>query len=289
MPANKINFQTAQTQKFRATSLCQEDDHTISHIEEFGCSAVNVAQSNHGLGWSINRHCPHFLRVLGTNPPSAPYLPSLTDSVGVRLSPIRRVKAMKTQAWAWLTAGVVALGLNGFYQDGGAAWAHRIAERISDRSDFVVARASERADQFVAEARMAAGHEETASCRLSTALAQFQTKVAQTQTRFAQAKTARFDRMTAREEVQAARLEASQARAEAQVEARVNAQVARMRFEPAMFERIVVDPVKVRVVCPRVRVSVPAVRIPVVNIPRLPMIRIPAPVISEADSDTGPI
>ncbi|MGD0760452.1 MAG: hypothetical protein ABR921_16250 [Candidatus Sulfotelmatobacter sp.] len=45
---------------------------------------------------------------------------------------------MKTQAWAWLTAGVVALGLNGFYHDGGAAWAHRIAERVSDRSDFVV-------------------------------------------------------------------------------------------------------------------------------------------------------
>jgi Domain of unknown function (DUF4262) len=52
MPANKINFQTAKTQKFRATSLCQEDDRTISHIEEFGCSVVNVAQTNHGLGWS---------------------------------------------------------------------------------------------------------------------------------------------------------------------------------------------------------------------------------------------
>jgi Domain of unknown function (DUF4262) len=52
MPANKINFQTAKTQKFRATSLCQEDDRTISHIEEFGCSVVNVKRTNHGLGWS---------------------------------------------------------------------------------------------------------------------------------------------------------------------------------------------------------------------------------------------
>jgi hypothetical protein len=52
MPANKINFQTARTEKFRATSLCQEDDRTISHIEEFGCSVVNVAKTNHGLGWS---------------------------------------------------------------------------------------------------------------------------------------------------------------------------------------------------------------------------------------------
>ncbi|MFZ0957717.1 MAG: hypothetical protein WAN60_15330 [Candidatus Sulfotelmatobacter sp.] len=201
---------------------------------------------------------------------------------------------MKTQAWAWLTAGVMALGLNGFYHDGGAAWAHRIAERISDRSGFVVQRVSEQADQFVAEVRMAAVRDETASCRLSTAMAEFQNRFAQNQTRFAQTKIARFDRMTAREEAQVARLQASQARAQAQVEARVNAQVARMSFAPAAFERVVIDragfdPVKIRVVCPRVRVNVPAVRIPLVNIPRMPMIRIPAPAISAADSDMGPI
>jgi hypothetical protein len=201
---------------------------------------------------------------------------------------------MKTQAWAWLTAGVVALGLNGFYHDGGAAWAHRIAERISDRSDFVVQRVSAQADRFVAEVRMAAVRDETASCPVSTALAEFQSRMAQSQTRFAQTKIARFDRMTAREEAQAARWEASQARAQAQVEARVNAQVARMRFAPAAFERVVIDravfdPVKIRVVCPRVRVNVPAVRIPVVKIPRMPLIRIPAPVISGDESDSGPI
>jgi hypothetical protein len=201
---------------------------------------------------------------------------------------------MKTQAWAWLTAGVVALGLNGFYHDGGVAWAHRIAERISDRSDFVVQRVSERADQFVAEVRMVAVRDETASCPLSTALAEFQssmarTRFAQHQTRFAETKIAQLDRMTAREQAQAARLEASQERVEAQVEARVDAQVARMHFAPAAFERKVIDPVRIRVACPRVRLDVPAVRIPVVNIPRLPMIRIPAPVISGAESDTGPI
>ena len=201
---------------------------------------------------------------------------------------------MKTQAWAWLTAGVVALGLNGFYLDGGVAWAHRIADRISNRSDFVVQRVSDRADQFLAEVRMSAGRNETASCPLSTALAGFQSRMArsrfaQNQTRFAQTKIAGFDRMTAREEAQVARLEASRERAEAQVEARVDAQVARMSFAPAVFERVVMDPVKIRVVCPRVRVNVPAVRVPVVNIPRIPMIRIPAPVISGSASDTGPI
>jgi hypothetical protein len=213
---------------------------------------------------------------------------------------------MKTQAWAWLTAGVVALGLNGFYHDGGAAWAHRIAERISDRSNFVVQRVSERADQFVAEARMAAVRDETASCPLSTAVAEFQSRIARTrfaqnrtrfaqdQTRFAQTKLAQtkfveLDRMTALQDAQAARLEASQARAEAQVEARVDAQVARMHFARVVVDRAVIDPVKIRVLCPRVRVNVPAVRIPVVNIPRMPAIRIPALVISGAESDTGPI
>ncbi|MGA9980638.1 MAG: hypothetical protein WBQ08_18600 [Candidatus Sulfotelmatobacter sp.] len=201
---------------------------------------------------------------------------------------------MKTQAWAWLTAGVMALGLNGFYHDGGAPWAHRIAERVSDRSDFVVQRISEGTDQLLAEVRTAAGREETASCRLSTALAEFQTRIARTQTgfaqtRFTQTKIAQLDRMTAREEAQAARLEARQAQVAAQAEARADAQVARLRFAPAVFERIVIDPVKIRVACPRVRVNVPVVRIPVVNIPRLPVIRIPAPVISATDSDMDPI
>jgi hypothetical protein len=211
---------------------------------------------------------------------------------------------MKTQAWAWLTAGVVALGLNGFYHDGGAAWAHRIAERVSDRSDFVVQRVSDRADQLLAEVRMAGVRDETASCRMSTALAQFQTRMARTQNRFAQtrfaqtrfadSKIASFDRMTAREEAQADRLEASRERAEAQVEAQVDAQVVRMRFAPvvidrAAFKRVVIDPIRIRVACPQVRVNVPAVRIPVVSVPRMPAIRIPAPVISGADSDSGPI
>jgi hypothetical protein len=32
--------------------LCPEDERTISHIEEFGCSVVSVGVTNHGLGWS---------------------------------------------------------------------------------------------------------------------------------------------------------------------------------------------------------------------------------------------
>jgi len=52
MPPKKKNFETARTLKFRARSLCEEDESTISHIEEFGCSVVSVARTEHGLGWS---------------------------------------------------------------------------------------------------------------------------------------------------------------------------------------------------------------------------------------------
>jgi hypothetical protein len=46
------NFETARTRKFRASRLCAEDERTIGHIEEFGCSVVSVAATEHGLGWS---------------------------------------------------------------------------------------------------------------------------------------------------------------------------------------------------------------------------------------------
>ena len=52
MPPTKRNFETTRTRKFRASALCQEDERTISHIEEFGCSVVSVARTEHGLGWS---------------------------------------------------------------------------------------------------------------------------------------------------------------------------------------------------------------------------------------------
>jgi hypothetical protein len=52
MPPQNQNFETARTRKFRESSLAKEDERTISHIEEFGCSVVNVARTNHGVGWS---------------------------------------------------------------------------------------------------------------------------------------------------------------------------------------------------------------------------------------------
>jgi hypothetical protein len=39
------NFETARTRNFRATELSSEDERTIGHIEEFGCSVVNVKRT----------------------------------------------------------------------------------------------------------------------------------------------------------------------------------------------------------------------------------------------------
>ena len=46
------NFETARTRKFRQAALRPEDERTIGHIEQFGCSVVSVTRKNYGLGWS---------------------------------------------------------------------------------------------------------------------------------------------------------------------------------------------------------------------------------------------
>ena len=111
---------------------------------------------------------------------------------------------MKTQAWGWLAAAVLAAGLNASYHDGGLEWAHRIADRMDHGASAVMALASGRADQFLAEMRMASTHDEAPSCRFATSFARVQTKLARTETRFAH-----FEGMTARQEAQLARLEAN--------------------------------------------------------------------------------
>ena len=123
-----------------------------------------------------------------------------------------------TQGWGWLAAGVLALGLNGIYHDGGAAWAHRnvdgVMARIVNQSGAVIALASGRADRFVANANLVAARDETASCRLATAVARFQSKMARMQSGMAH-----FEAMSARQEAALARVEANRARIEAQLPA----------------------------------------------------------------------
>ena len=67
---------------------------------------------------------------------------------------------MKTQAWGWLIAGVLAAGLNASYHDGGLQWAHEVAERVGHGSSAVLALASGNAERFLSEAQLVAarGH-----------------------------------------------------------------------------------------------------------------------------------
>ena len=152
-----------------------------------------------------------------------------------------------TQAWGWLAAGVLALGLNGMYQDGGADWAHhavnQVMVRISNRTEGILALAAGRADWFMAKAETVAERDQRASCPFATAAARFQAGIDRAQSRFYG-----FEAISDRAEARLARLEADRAR----VQARVAARVACVRMTSALFNPVV---------CPRVRVSIPQVRI----------------------------
>ncbi len=179
---------------------------------------------------------------------------------------------MKTQAWGWLVAGVLAAGLNASYHDGGLQWAHEIVDNLGHRSAAVLALASGNAEQFFTEAQLASARSETRSetpsCPFSSALVRVQNRIARTQT-----KVAVFDRLTARQDTQTARWEANRDR----MEARIEAQAARVRIRTVALNSVVVRTPQVSV-CPRIRVS----------IPQAPMVRIPAPVI-DVESGSGPI
>ncbi len=161
-----------------------------------------------------------------------------------------------TQAWGWLVAGVLALGLNGVYQDGGAAWAHRAVSHVMaqmvEKSGAVLALAAGRADWFMTKVSHDVTRDEQASCRAAAAMARARAKMARVQ-----GGVARFEAMSAREEAQLARFEANRARIEAQVQ--------RVRFVPADFRSV-----RIPEVCPRVNV-----RMPRIEVPRPPMVRIP--------------
>jgi Domain of unknown function (DUF4262) len=52
MPSTTRPFETARTRRFRTTDLTEQDERTISHVEQFGCSVVQVKSNTSGPGWS---------------------------------------------------------------------------------------------------------------------------------------------------------------------------------------------------------------------------------------------
>jgi septal ring factor EnvC (AmiA/AmiB activator) len=186
---------------------------------------------------------------------------------------------MKTQAWGWLGAAVLAAGLNACYHDGGLEWVHRIVGEVGYNSAAVLALATGRVDQFIAEAQMVSSPQETASCRWATALARVQSRIARADNEFAHVQA-----MSAREQAQLARLEANRARLEAQVAAQTaRLRVAATAFNPVGYSvripNIKIPDVKIPEVCPRLRV----------NVPRVPMVRFPAPAVHIELPGAGPV
>jgi len=177
---------------------------------------------------------------------------------------------MKTQAWGWLVAAVLAAGLNASYHDGGLEWAHQIAGSVEHSSTAVLALATGHADRFLAEAQILGARQETASCPLSTALARIQTRIARSRKgtdnfgadNFADDFNGSFDVMSSREEAAMAKIEADRARLEAEV--------GRMQIPAADFAPAVVS--LHNVACPRVRFATPEV--PRIKMPVAPVIRV---------------
>jgi hypothetical protein len=163
-----------------------------------------------------------------------------------------------TQGWGWLVAGVLALGCNGFYQDGGAAWAHRavegVAARIAQRSDVLADLAAARVDGLMERASVRAVRDKTVSCPLATAMARFQTEAARTHSAMS-----RFESRSARQEAALARGEGRRAQ--------MAAQVARVHLTPVTFNME---------------------EIPVAVCPRVPVVRVRTPVV-QLDLGDGPI
>jgi hypothetical protein len=212
---------------------------------------------------------------------------------------------MKTQAWGWLMAGVAALGMNGFYHDGGLACLHKVVNCVESRSAAVLALATGHVDQFLEQARMAATPDDSAPAQWDGQLAQVQYEVARSEDEFAH-----FQAISAREQAAVARIEAKRAQIEDRAAHRGCVRVPNVTVNPVVIRsvrvpnlnipevrvsaisvpevvvpeisvpEISVPEINVRAVCPHVRV----------NIPRIPRIRIPsAPVVHVEPSDTGPV
>jgi hypothetical protein len=165
---------------------------------------------------------------------------------------------MKTQGWGWLVAGVAALGLNGFYHDGGLRWAHQLADQLESRSAVVLALAGN-PDPMLASVERTAAKDEAASCRLSTAIAQAETRIARSQNGFGQ-----WEALSARQEAQLARIDANRARIEARIE--------QIRIPAVHVSTMIVPRISA---CSRLQVRAP--RIPVIKVPAIPVIHIDAP------------
>jgi hypothetical protein len=156
-----------------------------------------------------------------------------------------------TQAWYWLAAGVLALGLNGYYQDGGLLQIHRLADSAKStiaESRVHFSKAATLAEVFAERPRC----ERQAPSGAVTAMIPRQT----------QARRAELQERL--EEMQAARVQARIARLQ-QVLAQRELQRAQVEWQDGRIS-VVNDAGQVQLTLPGVEVNVP--QEPVAEIPQ---------------------
>jgi hypothetical protein len=162
------------------------------------------------------------------------------------------------KAWYWLAAGVLALGLNGAYQDGEFQWVHRLA----DHSARLMERASEEGLRTLATAEVMVGRNPESLARTEATLQKLQMRIACKRIEMARREVdmaqVHRDLAAARIDQQMAKVQASMDRVRMITIERTN----RVRNCPELSRVIVMPNI------PRVDLS----NLPEVNIPEIPAI-----------------
>jgi hypothetical protein len=154
------------------------------------------------------------------------------------------------KAWYWLAAGVLALGLNGAYQDGQFGWVHGIA----DRSTEIVERASMRGLSFVTAAEVMFGRNPDAMGWTNATLQRVQGKLARKRIEMAE------------RQIDMGRMQRDLALA------RVDRQMARVQMKMDKVRMIAIENADRAQKCSgfsRMVVTVPQVELPDVQIPEI--------------------
>lgn len=156
------------------------------------------------------------------------------------------------KGWYWLAAGVLALGLNGAYQDGEFRWVHSLAQR----SIIALEHASEQTSHFVDMAEVMLGRTPASLDRTEAALQRVQTKVVCKRIEMAQ------------REMAMAQVQRDLATAN------LDQQLAKMQMKMAKVRAITVE--RTHRNCPELSRVVVMQQIPRIDLSNLPDIQIPA-------------
>ena len=165
-------------------------------------------------------------------------------------------QSRKARAWYWLAAGVLALGLNGAYQDGEFQWAHRLAER----SSATMERVSAEGCRLLAMAEIMLGQEPAGLDRVHDRMVRVR------------------DRFNAQQEREMDRAQRQMEAAQLKMERAQESMVMFQQDEPCSHShRYMVQVPEVNVPAVNVRAFVPNVSVPAVTVPTftVPSVQVP--------------